>query len=114
MSRFLEELITKGFLSSLAQDTETKGELYNTSNVPVTPPRPRPVEQGYSGKSRKMDIGFIIYGTKSPVIKVATVVDGKEFKTTVVKDSNLKIDTRNTDITVSRPNIVVEVGNVNV
>lgn len=114
MSRFLEELITKGFLSSSAQGTETKGDLYDATEV-TTPSKPRRVEQtGYSGKSRKMDIGFIIFGTKSPVIKVATVVDGREFKTTVVKDSNLKIDTKNTDIIVSRPNIVVEVGNINV
>ena len=115
MSPYSEKLISKGVLSVDAGTLASKGLLDSeANNIPIPPSPHKPVSSGYSGKGGKMSLGYIVYGVRSPVIKIATEIDGVTYKTTVIKDSSLQVRSETPDILVSRPNIQVEVSNINV
>lgn len=112
---FVEDLISRAFLSKEAQVTMSKGILQE-NEVEETPPTPTPVvtESVYSGRERKMNFGYLVYGQATTMIKVSTIVNGQYNETKIAKNPNVEVKTANSQIKTVSPLIQVEVGNINV
>ncbi len=110
---FVEELISKAFLSKNTTTLASKGILLEGEESPIIPsPAPPVVDDIYAAGGN--NLGFMLYGRSTPTIKVAATINGIEHRVIAVKNAGLGVNTQNVHVTPTKAPISVTVSNVNV